>query len=547
MLPQFLLLALGTLASEDLTCITAGVLIAQGHTGFVEGTLACLTGIVGGDLLLFLAGRCFGRPVLTHPFFSRFLPLEKIEQASAWLSERGLYAVLISRFTPGLRLATYFAAGTLKTRFWSFAAYFLLASIIWTPLLVGSTVLFGDHLLRSVFADSRTGFAAFAAASCMLTGGLVLSRRTLTLAPWQGPAGMWTRFKRWEFWPPWLAYLPVLPYIVYLAIKHRSLTVFTAVNPGIPTGGFVGESKSHILSRLRDSHAVAKFEVIPPGLRAAGKLAYALDLIAQMDLHFPIVLKPDVGERGAGVAVIRSTEQMELYLCEAQGPVIVQQYIEGAEFGVFYYRHPGEQRGKIFSITEKRFPNVVGDGHSTVGELILNDGRAACMASTYAKSSKRPLNDVPATGERVTLVEIGSHCRGAIFLDAARWNSPALEDAIEKVSRVHGGFYFGRFDVRTPSHTALQQGIFQVIELNGVSAEATHIYDPAVSVAEAYRVLFQQWSIAFQIGAANRLNGAQPSSLGELIAAVLHRFGFAVPSDAYRFAANTAEGIRAKR
>src|SRR6185295_16167493 len=99
MVPQFLLLAFGTLASEDLTCITAGVLIAQGRIGFVEGTLACLAGIVGGDLLLFLAGRCIGRPALRHPFVSRFLPPDKIDDASAWLSAKGLSAVLVSRFS----------------------------------------------------------------------------------------------------------------------------------------------------------------------------------------------------------------------------------------------------------------------------------------------------------------------------------------------------------------------------------------------------------------------------------------------------------------
>jgi membrane protein DedA with SNARE-associated domain len=528
MSPQFLLLALGTLASEDLTCISAGVLIAQGRIGFVEGTLACLLGIVGGDILLFLAGRCIGRPALSHPFVSRFLSPEKIEEASTWLSAKGLHAVIISRFTPGLRLATYFAAGSLRTRFWSFAAYFLLASIIWTPLLVGSTVLFGDQLLRSVFTGSSGSSTAFAASSAVLTFGFLFSRRLFAYSRRRELIGMWKRWAKWEFWPPWLAYLPLLPYLLYLALRHRSLTVFTAANPGIPTGGFVGESKSQILNRLRDSQAVARFEVIPAELGSAAKLAYAADLMAQLDFHFPIVLKPDVGERGAGVAVIRSSEEMQHYFSAAQGPVILQQYVEGAEFGVFYCRYPHERHGRIFSITEKRFPEVVGDGRRTFGELILNDSRAVCMASTYAKSSKRPLKEVPALGQRIKLVELGSHCRGAIFLDGQQWNSPELEAAIDRVSHVHTGFYFGRFDVRTPSSAALQQGIFRVIELNGVSAEATHIYDPAVSLPEAYRVLFQQWRIAFEIGAANRQKGIQPSSLSELMTAVLQRFGLAL-------------------
>lgn len=501
MLSQFLLLALGTLASEDLTCITAGVLIAQGKIGFVPGTLGCLAGIIGGDVLLFLAGRFIGRPALNHPFVARFISPEKIEQASIWLSAKGLRAVIVSRFTPGLRLATYFAAGSLRTRFWSFASYFVIASALWTPLLVGSTVLFGDHLLRSLFGGNSHSTAAFATTSVALAGTYARRRKLV---------GFLKRIARWEFWPPWLVYIPMLPYLAYLAVRHRSLTLFTAANPGIPSGGFVGESKSQILTQLSGSGTVAKFEIL--SIRTA------------LDAEFPIVLKPDVGERGSGVAVIRSAQEMERYLSQAEGTIILQQYVPGLEFGVFYYRYPDQERGRIFSITEKRFPVVIGDGRTTLLNLILNDDRAVCMASAYAQSSKRPLEDVPADGERVQLVELGSHCRGAIFLDGTRLITPALERKIDQVSQAHPEFYFGRFDVRTPSFTALQQGIFSVIELNGVSSEATHIYDPTVNIAEAYRAMFLQWRIAFEIGAANRSRGFQPTSLADLARLVWTRF-----------------------
>ena len=49
------------------------------------------------------------------------------------------------------------------------------------------------------------------------------------------------------------------------------------------------------------------------------------------------------------------------------------------------------------------------------------------------------------------LVEVGSHCRGAIFLDASDLLTPALEDAVERVSRPHPGFHLGRYDVRAES------------------------------------------------------------------------------------------------
>jgi hypothetical protein len=60
----------------------------------------------------------------------------------------------------------------------------------------------------------------------------------------------------------------------------------------------------------------------------------------------------------------------------------------------------------------------------------------------------------------------------------------------------------------------------KVIELNGVTSEATHIYDPGIGLLEAWRTLFDQWRILFEIGAANRAAGHRPSRLGELISAL---------------------------
>jgi len=58
------------------------------------------------------------------------------------------------------------------------------------------------------------------------------------------------------------------------------------------------------------------------------------------------------------------------------------------------------------------------------------------------------------------------------------------------------------------------------VELNGVTSEATHIYDPKLSVWEAYRVLFEQWRIAFEIGHQNRAHGVRPTPVWQLPAMI---------------------------
>ena len=210
---------IATFISEDLTCIATGVLIAQGKLGFWSGTAACLAGIYAGDLALFAAGRLLGRAALSSALFRKFVSPAKVDRASEWLAARGLVVIFLSRFTPGLRLPTYFVAGLLKTEFARFAVWFLAAAAIWTPLLVGLTTVLGEksRLYANVFAVAL--FAAWK------LGPQLRARRRLV--------GFLKRKFRWEFWPAWAAYLPVLPYILYLGLKHRSLTLFTAANPGV--------------------------------------------------------------------------------------------------------------------------------------------------------------------------------------------------------------------------------------------------------------------------------------------------------------------------
>ncbi|MBN9656736.1 MAG: VTT domain-containing protein [Acidobacteria bacterium] len=519
---QLLAIALATFASEDLACIGTGVLIAQGKLDFVPGVLACTAGIFAGDILLFLLGRLAGATVMRWPPMARFLPPARVHQASQWLSRRGLVVVFLSRFTPGLRLPTYFAAGLLRTSLWRFTSLFALAAAVWTPLLVGSAVLLGEAALRTVFEHQGGGILATLALSA---SALLLLRRARSLLTFQHRrrwSGRIQRLWRWEFWPAWAAYLPVVPYLLWLAARHRSLTVFTAANPGIVTGGLFGESKSEILSQL--GSAAARFQLIPRGLTPGARIALAQQFLVRHALDYPVVLKPDVGERGQGVVIARARTELESYLHAAQGDVILQRYVSGLEFGVFYHRRPGASAGVVTSITGKTFPVVVGDGVTPLQALILRDDRAVCLAPVYERLCRRSLDEVPQPGEPVQLVEIGSHCRGAVFTNGAHLWSPALEAEIDRISKQHAGFAFGRFDVRVPSAEDFRSGRnISVIELNGVGAEATHVYDPSVSLLSAYAAMFQHWKLAFEIGSLQRRRGAQPTSLTVLLRLWLQR------------------------
>ena len=512
-------IAMATLVSEDLTCIVVGLLAGQGRLPFFASVVACCVGIFIGDMLLFAAGRWLGRPALEHAPLKWLVRPEQVDQSSRWLNRRGPVVIAISRFVPGLRLPTYFAAGVLRTSAWKFGGYFALAVAVWTPTLVGMSALVGERTLGYFEFLQEHLLAALLLLGLWI---LIMVRLIVPAFTWRGRRrllGLWRRWTQWEFWPAWVVYPPVVAYVLWLGLRFRSPLLFTAANPAIEASGFISESKQAILRGLAGSpEFVARFVALPMDESLDQRLARVTEFRALHGLDYPLVLKPNAGQRGSGVAIVRSDEQLRSYLDVAAFDVLLQEYAPGAEFGVFYIREPGRQHGRIFSITEKKLPFVTGDGFSTLERLVLLDPRAVAIADRYIKLLGSRRDEVPPAGEQVQLVELGTHCRGAIFLDGAAFKTAALERRIDAISAGFEGFFFGRYDlcVKDPEAFAAGEG-FKIVELNGVTAEATHIYDPRYSLVAAWRTLFRQWRLAFEIGEANRRAGHAPTGFFEVV------------------------------
>jgi hypothetical protein len=313
-----------------------------------------------------------------------------------------------------------------------------------------------------------------------------------------------------EFWPGWMFYTPVVIHWLALGLRYGDFSLPTAANPRITTGGLCGESKLSILSQV----GPAAQSLIAPACgvlaRPDGALA-AEAAMAAFGLDYPVVAKPDIGCNGTGVRLLRDRGAMDRYL-EAfpRGEtVVLQHYVEEPnEAGIFYVRHPDEPHGRITSMTIKKPPVVVGDGRSTLRDLILADERARLVPHLYLTRLADRLDTVPSPGERVQLVFVGNHCKGSIFQDGGALVTPALTEAIERLAGSLPDFFFGRIDVRFASSVGLRRGTgFRVIEINGVGSEATHIWDPSTKLLDAWRTQFFHYGAAFRIGAANRRRG----------------------------------------
>ena len=516
-----LLLLVSTFVSEDLACVAAGLAAAAGSMPLALAFGAVGLGIWLGDLGLYGVGRWLGAAALDRERVQRWLPPERVAACRAGFEAKGVRWLWITRFLPGTRLPTYLIAGALRIDLGRFAMATLAAVLVWTPLFVGAVYASGEAALAWVAA---IGAASWLAVVVVLAFWWLTLNVLLPLCSWRGRRlllGRWRRLSRWEFWPAAWVYPPVLIAILLFALRHRSLRVATAVNPGIPAGGFVGESKAAILASLAGAgDAIARHRLLPAAVSIDERLAQMRDFQASIGLRWPVVLKPDAGQRGSGVRVIHSEGEARDYLAVIGVDCLVQEHVAGVEFGVFYVRRPGEARGRITSITEKRFVAVEGDGQSTLETLILAHPRAVCMAATHCARHADRLQEVLPVGAPFALGEIGNHARGAVFVDGAKHHSEELLAAIERIARAFDGFYYGRFDVRAPSLADFRAGLgIKVLELNGATSEPTHIYDPSYGLLHAWRQLIWHWRQLFAIGAANARAGSRTWRMRDVWAA----------------------------
>ncbi|MBL4580551.1 MAG: D-alanine--D-alanine ligase [Gammaproteobacteria bacterium] len=323
-----------------------------------------------------------------------------------------------------------------------------------------------------------------------------------------------------EFWPMWLIYVPVVIQWLLLAVRYRSLSLPLIANPGIPLSGMVGVSKSAVFDLAGDT---AREWILPwilfevTGQPLESQCAKAKQALSVAGLEFPVVGKPNIGCRGAGVRLLNDAAELQDYLQGfPEGGCIQFQKLSqwDAEAGVFYVRDPEKERGEITSLTLKYTPYVVGDGQRQLSELVAADSRAGELLHLYRSRHASRWHDVIAKGEPYRLVFSASHCRGAVFRDAAELIDQKLLQSLDKIFEDIPGFYYGRLDVKFKNVESLSAGVdFNIIEINGASSESINIWDRNAGLSTAIKTLLQQYHTLFKLGNISRKRGASPPGL----------------------------------
>lgn len=320
----------------------------------------------------------------------------------------------------------------------------------------------------------------------------------------------------WEFWPYWIFYTPVYLSFPYFWLRSGSLTFFTAANPSMRHGGLINYSKTE-----SQRHIPARYLPATIYYRESTTLDKVLDDIAKIGISFPLIAKPDKGERGYNVHIVESPSALQSYLSQLNHDIIIQEYVDAPlEFGIMYHRFPDQGSGSITSIVKKESLTVIGDGRSSILELISNDERCARYEKVLQGDWGSELERIPQSGEVIHLNKVGNHSRGAVFRNGNHLVTPDLIRVFDEITSKMEGFHIGRFDVRAASFAHLEKGEFKIIEVNGVNSEPAHIYDPDNTLFSAYRDLVRHWNLVARISSANIRDGKTTDTLSSILASI---------------------------
>lgn len=539
---QALALMLGTFLLEDTTAIAAGLLAHNGTISMPVAILGTGVGIYIGDLALYVMGAAAARGAKGTGWIRRRLPEARLAQLKGWLDRGSWKAVFLTRVISGTRLPVYLGAGFVGAGFTGFALWTGVAVAIWTPLVVGGTALVGGSLLAWLEQHLGRSWTTWIVAGIVLFLAL-----HLVLKAWRKRRAIFIAMLRathFEFWPNWAIYGPLLPWFAWQALRFGGARTLTATNPCWPDGGAAGESKSEGLGAFDAEFTAPSFRVIPAesGTSYVPTFSDACieDALAQLEAtdwtrvssandagarelpppwSRPVIVKPDSGQRGIAVKLVRDAAAFRATFRASHAPLLVQRYEEGAcEVGLFVIRSPDE-RAQLFAICDKRFPIATGDGRSTLRELIMRDRRLRLQEDVFLARLGDDASRVLAEGESFRLANAGNHAQGCLFLDGERLRTPALEAWVERACRNTRGFHYGRLDVRFADEAACLRGEGGVIlEANGILSEATNMHDPSIGAIRAWRIMRAHWREAFRIGAKNRADGVSGMTLFEVLA-----------------------------
>jgi cyanophycin synthetase len=211
-------------------------------------------------------------------------------------------------------------------------------------------------------------------------------------------------------------------------------------------------------------------------------------------LSYPVAVKPVVGHKGIGVtANVRTDEDLEAAFDRAVDAVepdhsisiIVEQSIEGTDFRLLCVD------GKFVAATERRPASVIGDGTSTIAELIDRANRSSDRSDTptspmgkiklddamerYLTEQGLTLESVLESDREVFLRKVANLSSGGLSIDATSVIHPDNVVLAQDVAQHFRLTCLGIDIITRDLSRSWKEGNFAIIEINAAPGVFMHM------------------------------------------------------------------------
>lgn len=308
----------------------------------------------------------------------------------------------------------------------------------------------------------------------------------------------------WEKWHYHLKYIPLYPAWLWYCLRSGSMWFFTSSNPSLTFGGFEGESKKEMYEQLPPS-TYPKSIYISPSL----SFIQVEELCTKHHLIYPVAVKPDVGMMGFMFRKIDNADELKLYHLKMSSDYIIQDLVaHSMEVSVFYYRFPNKKTGTITGFLKKQMLDVIGDGKSTLGELMVQlTCRPGFKIEEWKTKHAANLDEVIPEGKMYRLSWAANLSRGGRLISLEHEKDYRLLKVFDDLSNYTKYFYYGRYDIKCNSIEGLKNGEFSILEYNGSGAEPHHIYGAGNNLIQAYKIILHHWKVLYKISTYNHKHG----------------------------------------
>lgn len=140
---------------------------AIGVNVHVLATVAFIA-VIGSDYLIYILGKRFGPRLFKMRFFARLVSDSALEKIQRWTRKYGYWAVILFRFTPGVRFPGHLMCGAMGLSPWKFLGVDVIAAGFSVPTQVLLVSYYGREILMHfgrfkmyLFSALAVGFVAF--------------------------------------------------------------------------------------------------------------------------------------------------------------------------------------------------------------------------------------------------------------------------------------------------------------------------------------------------------------------------------------------------